>query len=922
MLDRVAWIASACLLSVGLLGPSVLAQGYPYFESPQAHPIAISADGQRLYAVNTPDHRLAVYSLALPTAPVLIREIPVGLEPVSVAVRSQNEVWVVNHVSDSVSVVDVSRGIVVDTVRVRDEPGDIVFAGDPQRAFVSSMTKRRVVVIDPMTRSTTSIHVFGDDPRALLASADGKTVWVAITRSGNKTTIVPHTMAPPPPKPTNPALPPAPQQGIIVDADDPAWKSKLNVKLPDYDVVEIDTMTLSVRRNYSGVGTNLFNLALRPGSDEIWVANTHSRNRVRFEPVIRAHATDSQVTRITTGSNPTVTPVNLNPGIDYSKLPNPVALSSALAQPTDIVFDATGKVAYVAAFGTDRIGVIDASGKVTALIEVGDTPGTKVAPRTKRGPRGLALHPSKPVLYVLNRLSNSISLVDTAQNRVVSEIGMFDPTPKQIREGRGFLFDAKLSGAGTMSCASCHIDARTDGLAWDLGDPGGQMFSNGTPNKLHPMKGALLTQTLQGFKGERIFHWRADRPGLATFNSAFDGLMGGQLLNAADLATFVAYMQDISFMPNPNRQMDDTLSNDPVGASARDGEVLFNTRDNVGREGNLQFKCVGCHTNVSGSGSFGFTGLIGQQTKVAQLRGLYKRTGRAISASGRTAGFGFGADGSKDDLTGFLSSTSRFTAQLTANEKKAIERFLLAFPTGNAPAVGYSRTVTAANIGSIDVTNDLTLLMSQADAGKCDLVVKGSLRGQPVGLSYDRLTKRFLRDRKTSPAMAITELAVEVVRKGAVLTFMGAPLGTGRQLGIDRDGNGILDGDEGILRYGDPTPVCATVLRTEANQRPRIGEKSFALIIAGSPARSSGWLSLSRKRTNARVVDLDLLIDLAAGVTFSVRADSRGEAIVSLPLPDTSKLVGARLRAQGIMLAPCGRLKAAASAGLELTPRR
>ena len=154
MLDRVARIASACLLSVGLLGPSVLAQGYPYFESPQAHPIAISADGQRLYAVNTPDHRLAVYSLALPTAPVLIREIPVGLEPVSVAVRSQNEVWVVNHVSDSVSVVDVSRGIVVDTVRVRDEPGDIVFAGDPQRAFVSSMTKRRVVVIDPMTRST------------------------------------------------------------------------------------------------------------------------------------------------------------------------------------------------------------------------------------------------------------------------------------------------------------------------------------------------------------------------------------------------------------------------------------------------------------------------------------------------------------------------------------------------------------------------------------------------------------------------------------------------------------------------------------------------------------------------------------------------------------------------------------------------
>ena len=34
---------------------------------------------------------------------------PVGLEPVAVAVRSPTEVWVVNHLSDSVSVVTLSR---------------------------------------------------------------------------------------------------------------------------------------------------------------------------------------------------------------------------------------------------------------------------------------------------------------------------------------------------------------------------------------------------------------------------------------------------------------------------------------------------------------------------------------------------------------------------------------------------------------------------------------------------------------------------------------------------------------------------------------------------------------------------------------------------------------------------------------------
>ena len=38
----------------------------------------------------------------------LAASVPVGLEPVAVAVRDDKEVWVVNHLSDSVSVVDVS----------------------------------------------------------------------------------------------------------------------------------------------------------------------------------------------------------------------------------------------------------------------------------------------------------------------------------------------------------------------------------------------------------------------------------------------------------------------------------------------------------------------------------------------------------------------------------------------------------------------------------------------------------------------------------------------------------------------------------------------------------------------------------------------------------------------------------------------
>jgi YVTN family beta-propeller protein len=57
---------------------------------------------------------------------------------VAVAARSDGEVWVVNHLSDSVSVVDVAADPprVVRTLLIGDEPRDVIFAGprDPRRS--------------------------------------------------------------------------------------------------------------------------------------------------------------------------------------------------------------------------------------------------------------------------------------------------------------------------------------------------------------------------------------------------------------------------------------------------------------------------------------------------------------------------------------------------------------------------------------------------------------------------------------------------------------------------------------------------------------------------------------------------------------------------------------------------------------------
>src|SRR5215470_17698676 len=156
---KVAAVILAFLAALFLLGHTperrVAAQGpasdSKSFESPQVHPLAVTPDGTRLLAVNTPDQRLSVFQLTGDT-PVLTAEIPVGLEPVSVAVRNNQEAWVANWLSDSVSVVDLTAGNVVRTIEVGDEPTDIVFAGaQHESAFVCVAGLSQVKVFDPAT---------------------------------------------------------------------------------------------------------------------------------------------------------------------------------------------------------------------------------------------------------------------------------------------------------------------------------------------------------------------------------------------------------------------------------------------------------------------------------------------------------------------------------------------------------------------------------------------------------------------------------------------------------------------------------------------------------------------------------------------------------------------------------------------------
>lgn len=801
----------------GYLPAQVPLNSYANFEGAQTNPIRLSPDGTRLFAVNTADARLSVFDLTNPSLPRLIAEIPVGLEPVSVNPRTNDEIWVVNQLSDSISIVSVSARIVTHTIQVNDEPMDVVFAGG--KAFVSVSRRNEIRVFDPVTHAQLgpSIAVFGGNPRALAVSPDGSKVYAAFAFSGNRTTIIPaHAVPGLPPKPANPNLPAAPQQGMIVSVTDPVWNpSFIKFGMPDHDLVELNAATQSITRYFSSTGTINLGLAVRPTNGDLFIANTEARNLVRFETALRGHVVDHRITRVGIAGG-LVTPYDLNPGIDYSILPNPTAAATVLAQPTAMVFEPSGNYLYVAAFGSDRVARVDTNGSVVSRIAIGNA----VSSRNKRGPRGLALKAAIYRLYVLNRISNTISVVDTALQAQVAEIpvGAFDPTPTILKAGRGFLYDAKLSGNGTVSCSSCHVDGEGDMLAWDLGDPGGELVTvtNSGPNPgpvpatpgpftMHPMKGPMMTQTLRGLSGATVLHWRGDRPDLASFNVTFDRLMGGHLIAADDMELLSGAIKTIRFGPNPNQKINRVMPDLLGGADPYAGFLSFiDAAPLVPGERS----CAGCHAVAGNIGSdFKFREVNElnepQVFKTPQLRGMYMKTGFNNSPGAQSLnGFGFAHNGSEPTVFSLLSHEPFFgprTADPT--DRRDLEAYMLCFDTGTAPAVGQTRTFTAANLGDEALNNDWILMGSQAERGNVDLVAKGNLDGRLIGLFYRAETRDYQSDRAGEGRLT-GELLKEKIAAGGTLSVMGVAAGTGLRLGIDRDMDGILDGDETVSRRG------------------------------------------------------------------------------------------------------------------------
>ena len=618
--------------------------GNPTFSSPHVNPIALSTDGSTVFVVNTPAGTLDVISTDSLT---VTHRVPVGIDPVALALRPDGqELWVSNHLSDSVSVIDTDPTSptylhTIATIQALsrqtratqfDEPVGIAFAGN-SKAYVALSSVNQIAVVDAIDHKVTDyLEIGAQDPRALFVQ--GNRLYVVPFESGNQTelsgcwdnedgttnhdgdqctfSLNEHVVA------NNNVL------SLNYDADivkDP--------RVPDRDLFIFDTETDTLVEEVWTIGTLLYGVVATRNGD-IFVAQTDARNDANGRAGTLKHtladlenrAFLNQVGRVRCGGSAcdVIAPIDLEPLPPRHPTPD-----TALAMPYGIALSSDDSTLAVTAAGSDKLFIIDtATGVVQGTSTVGWTP------------RGVSLahdaDGSLTTAWVFNAIENSVSRVDLSSPsnpQTTDTIHLEDPTHPDVKLGRYMFNTARASTTGTFSCESCHPDGHTDQLLWVLGGP--QCIIPGCTQI--PVRS---TMPIRGLRDTEPFHWdgvpgdpyggvNGESPWasvepnctdeLSCVRNMVDGALSSTMCQQGECPTQIngleghldevsrnamaAYLLSIPHPPGRERPFDDLVS--PL---AREGFHQFFQND-----GRLTCGRAGCHamphwtgTNTPGSG--------------------------------------------------------------------------------------------------------------------------------------------------------------------------------------------------------------------------------------------------------------------------------------------------------------------------------
>lgn len=516
--------------------------GHALFTSPQTNPIALSPRGDVLYVANTTSGTLSVLSVDPddPASLSELAEIPVGLDPVGVAVRPGKKkgdelVLVTNHISDSISVVSRKRLEVIQTlqeigpdgVTTTNEPVGVTFASK-NLAFVTLDEPDQVIAIRFKGKRAKilpqRIQLAAQAPRAVAAA--GKRLYVAAFESGNQTEFP--SCAPDDPRGLDESdehdegcefgmsilesAAPSLSLGTIFDfATGPNIGGRVirDRDLPDRDLFVYDTKTLQLVQVVEGVGTLLYGLAT--DGSRVWVSNTDARNHLDGLAALGNRMFENRVSFL--DCSPSCgAPAHVD--LDAGALP----LGAVIPTPYGIAVSGDGATLVVTGSGSDGLppsepgtpagqpeifglATLDAAGSVLGGLRLGAIPqGVALASDAEGRAR---------TAYVLNTVDSTISVVDVSDpaspTLLVPALSVgSDPTPPAVRRGRIAFSTARASTSGTFSCESCHPAGNMDQLLWTINTVSGP-DDGPDPSGAHAEP--RLTMPIRGLRETVPLHW-------------------------------------------------------------------------------------------------------------------------------------------------------------------------------------------------------------------------------------------------------------------------------------------------------------------------------------------------------------------------------------------------------------------------------
>lgn len=472
--------------------------------SPHAKPIVLL--DKHVFVVNTPADSVDVINVKTNK---VVRRINVGIDPVGLAARPDGkQLWVANHISDTVSVIDTDPRSatylqIIGTVQEIDEltkstrfdePVGIAFASD-EKAYVALSAENQIAVIDVATlRVSKRITINAQDPRAI--TVRNGYLYVVPFESNNQTQLSGGT---------------PPLDGKLKTFD--AWEHSIrhnNVlsighvvdvvrhpQVPDRDLYVFSTENEKLVKVVENVGTLLYGMTV-DSQGNVFVAQANARNDANGKTGTQKHGLKELENRAFLNQ---ITKVDLNAEkiepqcFELEPLPpeHPTP-EMALATPFAIQVSGDDSTLIASAASSDVVFTQDAkTGEVLGRVKVGAVP------------RGIALADSsdgKPeAAWVLNAVGNTVSFVDLSDIKnptVIHSIALEDPTDPVVKRGRMMFNTAAASTTGTFSCASCHPDGHTDQLLWVLNTP---IVTGG--NQIMPRS----TMPIRGLRDTEPYHW-------------------------------------------------------------------------------------------------------------------------------------------------------------------------------------------------------------------------------------------------------------------------------------------------------------------------------------------------------------------------------------------------------------------------------